>query len=270
MKLLYEKESYKIRGAAFDVYKQLGARHKEVVYQRALEKSLEANGLTVEREKQLPVKFNGEKVGVYVPDIIVNDSIIIEVKAKQALIKVDIQQFWHYLLSTEYHLGFLINFCKMGGIEILRRVYDTAREKNTPRNSALNSAFFRDNSSGFITLLSVLVIGAVATAVATSLIFLGLGSARTSFAAQQSGQARALATACAEEALERIRESSSFSGNGELNNADGICSYAVTSQGGANRAIFTTGTVAAFWRKTRITIDRINPTINIASWQEIP
>ena len=128
----------------------------------------------------------------------------------------------------------------------------------------------RNSPQGFITLLSVLVVGAVATAVAISLILLGLGSARTSFALQQSNQAKALANACAEEALEQIRESTPFTGSGNLSNSDGTCSYAVTSQGGQNRTLMTTGTVQMVWRKITITISNISPTITVTSWQENP
>jgi GxxExxY protein len=134
-KLLYEKESFAIRGAAFNVYKQLGCGHKEVVYQRAYLDALIAKQLSVEKEKRLPVYFNGKVVGVYVPDFVINGGIIVELKAKPVLIQADIRQFWDYLTSTNYELGFLINFGKPGWVEIIRRVYDTARE-NLPRISA--------------------------------------------------------------------------------------------------------------------------------------
>jgi len=129
MKLLYSAESYKIRGAAFEVYKQLGCKHKEVVFQRAYHDALLTQELEVTREKQLPVFFNGKKVGSYIPDFIVADKILIELKAKAYVIKQDIDQFWQYLKNTNYKLGFLINFGKPGGVQIIRRVYDTAREK---------------------------------------------------------------------------------------------------------------------------------------------
>jgi len=129
MELLYREESYKIRGAAFKVYKALGCGHKESVYQRALAQALTSRGLKVEKEKRLPVIFEGERVGVYVPDFLIEGKIIIELKAKQILIMQDIKQFWQYLTSTEYELGFLINFGKPGGVQIMRRVYNTSRNK---------------------------------------------------------------------------------------------------------------------------------------------
>lgn len=136
MSLLYEKESYKIRGAAFNTYKELGCGHKETVYQKAFYLSLIKEDLSIEKEKRLPVIFDNVNVGVYIPDFLVNDSIIIELKAKPMATQYDVKQFWHYLKSTEYKLGFLINFGRPGGIQIIRRIYDKIRSNNFPRNSA--------------------------------------------------------------------------------------------------------------------------------------
>jgi GxxExxY protein len=128
-KLLYEEESYLIRGCCFELYKELGSQHKESIYQKGLEIKLNNSGLKTEREIRIPVKVDNKFVGNYTPDFIVNDSIILELKAKPILTKQDIQQFWHYLKTTNYKLGFLINFGKPGGVQIIRRIYDSARRK---------------------------------------------------------------------------------------------------------------------------------------------
>lgn len=125
--LLYRQESYLIRGACFEVYKKFRNTQKETVYQRALFEELKSVGLVVEREKQLPVYYKGKKMGGYIPDLIVNNAIILELKAKPALVKEDIQQFWYYLKNSEFRLGFLINFGSSDGVKITRRVYDKAR-----------------------------------------------------------------------------------------------------------------------------------------------
>lgn len=129
--LLYEQESYKIRGAAFDVYKSLGCGHKEVVYQRACHEALTKRELKVEREKRIDVIFEGKKVGTYTPDFLIEDKIVLETKAKKMITQQDVKQFWDYLTGSNYKLGFLINFGKPGGVEIIRKVYDTARQKNS-------------------------------------------------------------------------------------------------------------------------------------------
>ncbi len=129
MTLLYPKESYIIRGVAFDIYKQFRNNHKEKVYHNAFYLGLTYKGFKVEKEKQINVYYNGKKIGVYTPDLIVNDIILIELKAKPNLMKQDIEQFWHYLKGSKYKLGFLINFGASRGVQIIRRVYETARTK---------------------------------------------------------------------------------------------------------------------------------------------
>ena len=93
------------------------------------------NNLNTQKEVRLPVKADGQIVGIYTPDFVINNSIIIETKAKNFITQEDKKQFWHYLKTTDFKLGFLINFGKPGGVEIVRRVYDTARDK-VPRVSA--------------------------------------------------------------------------------------------------------------------------------------
>ncbi|MEE8131913.1 MAG: hypothetical protein V3T98_02615 [Candidatus Paceibacterota bacterium] len=126
-----------------------------------------------------------------------------------------------------------------------------------------------ENQKGYVTLISVLVVGAVGMAIVVSLIQFGLGYSRTSFALEQSGQAKLLADACAEEALEQIRESTPFTGSGELALGFGSCNYTIASGGGQNRTITTTGKVGTIIRKVKIIIDKINPQINITFWQDV-
>lgn len=128
---------------------------------------------------------------------------------------------------------------------------------------------YNTQQSGYITLVSVLVVGAVGMAIAVSLILLGLGSSRTSFALEQSNQAKALTNACAEEALQQVRDSTSFTGTDNLTLGQGTCTYTVTHNGGQNRTIISSGTVGTIIRKVEVIIDTINPQINITSWQEV-
>lgn len=124
-------------------------------------------------------------------------------------------------------------------------------------------------AAGYITLMSVLVVGAIGAAITISLILLGLGSSRTGFSLEKSFSAKALANACAEEALQKIRDSGSFSGNGSLTIGSGTCNYSVTNQGGQNRMIVSSGTIGTIVRKIKILIDEINPTIHVTLWQEV-
>lgn len=127
--LLYQGESGKILEACKTVYKEFGGSFKESVVDKALTVALETHGLTVESQKRINLYFSGVKVGVYVPDKVINEKIMIEVKCKPFISKEDEKQFWRYLKATEYKLGFLINFSP-AKLEIKRRIYDLARNKS--------------------------------------------------------------------------------------------------------------------------------------------
>lgn len=125
------------------------------------------------------------------------------------------------------------------------------------------------HQSGYITLLSTIFLIAIGGVVVSSLILLGLGFSKSSLALDQSNQAKALANACAEEALEKIYESIPFSGSATLNLGSGSCSYTVTKLTAQNRTITSSGTVGTIIRKISIAIDKITPSINVTSWQEV-
>jgi len=124
---LFENESYLIREAAFEIYKKFRNTQKERIYLKSLAEELKSRGLTIEIEKQIPVYYGSKKVGTYVPDLVVNDVICLELKAKLFLHKQDKEQFWHYLKNSNFRLGFLMNFGAPKGVEIIRRVYDLRR-----------------------------------------------------------------------------------------------------------------------------------------------
>src|SRR3989344_5525655 len=128
---------------------------------------------------------------------------------------------------------------------------------------------YNEQTDGFITLISVLVVGAVGIAITSSIVLLGIGSSRTSFAVEQSYQSKALANACAEEAMQQIRDSATFTGSGNLTLGQGACAYAVTSQGTQTRTITASGTAGTIIRKANIIINKINPLILVTSWQEV-
>lgn len=132
---LYEKETYDIRGACMEIWKKFGSSFKESIVDNALTIVLEKRGYKVDNQKRINIYFENKKVGTYVPDKIVNNIILLELKCKPYLIKEDEKQFWRYLKASDYKLGLLINF-GTNELEIKRRVYDKAREKEIQRNSA--------------------------------------------------------------------------------------------------------------------------------------
>ena len=125
------------------------------------------------------------------------------------------------------------------------------------------------NTNGFITLISVLIAGAVGIVISISLILLGLNSSRTSASLEESYAAKALADACIEEALQQVRDATPFTGSGSLPLGLGSCAYNVTNLGGQNRLITATGTVNSMVRRTKVLIDKITPQIRLVSWEEV-
>ncbi len=126
--------------------------------------------------------------------------------------------------------------------------------------------------SGFITLVSVLIISGIGVAIATSLLMLGLGFSRSAGTLSTSEQAKALANSCAEEGLYQIKVSLSFATTaGSITAlAGGSCQYSVINSGGITRTVYATGTRDTLVRKVRVAVNQIAPRILITSWQEIP
>ncbi len=136
---LYKDLSYKIRGICFAVKKDLGLGHKELVYQNAFEIELQKNNIQYVREKQLSVLYDNTKVGVYQPDFIIDDSIIIEFKSIKFLGQIEKKQLSTYLKASNHKLGFLINFGS-SDIEMERVVYDSARTSLRSQHQSARSA----------------------------------------------------------------------------------------------------------------------------------
>ncbi len=126
-KFLYKKESFDIIDACQEVWKEFGGSFKEAIVDRALEITLRNKGYKIDSQKRIDVYFKNEKVGVYVPDKIINEIILLELKCKPFITREDEKQFWHYLKASSYKLGFLINFSPKK-LEFRRRVYDMARK----------------------------------------------------------------------------------------------------------------------------------------------
>ena len=110
MTLEHERTSYLIRGCVFEVYKQLGCGYLEKVYERALLRELSLHGLHAKSQVPLEVRYKGVVVGEYFADMVVDHSIILELKAQQLLPRESEAQLLNYLKASGLHLGFLINF----------------------------------------------------------------------------------------------------------------------------------------------------------------
>ena len=103
--------SYKIRGAIFEVYKNLGPGLLESVYEEALAFELKERGLKVERQQPVPIKYKGKELKTDLRlDLLVDDQVIIELKSVEDMKPVFGKQLLTYLRLTNKHLGILVNF----------------------------------------------------------------------------------------------------------------------------------------------------------------
>ena len=108
---IIEKElSYKIIKAAFEVHNQLGPGFLESLYEKAMEIELTSQGITVEQQKRIIVKYKDQIIGEHILDTVVNEKIILEYKAVSELIPFHEQQALSYLKATGLQLAIVINF----------------------------------------------------------------------------------------------------------------------------------------------------------------
>ena len=109
--LLFRDESYAIIGACMKVHSSLGSGFLESVYSEALCKEFEKRKIPFVKEKKLELFYEGERLKKYFKaDFICFESVVVEIKSKLTLLKVDEQQTINYLKATNYQLGLLINF----------------------------------------------------------------------------------------------------------------------------------------------------------------
>lgn len=127
--LLYKELAYKVVGCFYSVHNELGPGYKESIYHKALSIEFENNKINFTEEKRITITYHGRKAGIYKPDFIVDDKILVEIKAVDFMPKVYEEQLYTYLKGTKYKLGYLVNFGS-SKIEIRRRIYETAKALN--------------------------------------------------------------------------------------------------------------------------------------------
>lgn len=110
MELLHKELSEIIIKCYYKVYNTLGYGFLEKVYENAFSSELTRSGLSVQKQRPINVYYEGELVGEYFADLIVNDIIIIELKAAATLKEENEAQLLNYLKATKIELGFLFNF----------------------------------------------------------------------------------------------------------------------------------------------------------------
>jgi GxxExxY protein len=123
-KVLYKEECYRIQGALFEVYREMGCGFLEGVYQECLEKEFIFRRIPFKSQVQLGLFYKGEQLNqTFKPDFVCFDRIIVELKAVKELDDIHRAQVFNYLKATGMHLGLLVNFGHFPKITIERYIF---------------------------------------------------------------------------------------------------------------------------------------------------
>lgn len=118
-----------IIGLYYDVYNELGYGFMEKVYHNAMLIELKKRGFEIDNQKKLNVLYKNEIVGEYIPDIIVNNKVILELKTVEYLLDIHENQLLNYLKATDCEVGILLNFGK--DPQFIRKIFtNDLKEQN--------------------------------------------------------------------------------------------------------------------------------------------
>jgi len=123
--LEFKDTTEKIIACAYSVYNRIGFGFLESVYEKCLLIELRECGLVAESQKAITVSYKNELVGEFTADIVVNDSIILELKSVRQLAKAHEAQLVNYLVATGRPVGLLLNFGE-GKVEVRRKIKELA------------------------------------------------------------------------------------------------------------------------------------------------
>ena len=119
--LIYAEETYAIRGAVFEVYREMGSGFLEAVYQECLGREFKRRDIPFIAQQELRLKYKGEPlIQIYKPDFVCFDKIILELKAIKEIAPEHKAQLLNYLKATDLKLGLLVNFGGHPMVEIER------------------------------------------------------------------------------------------------------------------------------------------------------
>lgn len=116
-----------IIGIYYNVYNELGFGFLEKVYHKSLLIELKRNGYKIDSEKKVNVYYKNEIVGEYIPDIIINDSVIVELKCVEYLTDIHENQLLNYLKATDCEVGLILNFGK--DPQFIRKIFTNDLKK---------------------------------------------------------------------------------------------------------------------------------------------
>jgi len=106
----FDPGSQRVIGAAIAVHSALGAGFVESIYQRAFEVELLARGIPFECQLRVPILYRGDLVGIHRLDLLVEGTLVVELKAVSSILECHLAQLRSYLKATDTRIGLLINF----------------------------------------------------------------------------------------------------------------------------------------------------------------
>ncbi len=117
--MVYPELSYKIIGAVFSVFNELGYGYQEKYYQKAIVKTLKILGIPFKEQVSYSISFRNEIIGRYFLDFLIDNKVVLEIKKENNFRRQNIQQVVGYLKKTNLKLGIIVNFTK-GGVKFKR------------------------------------------------------------------------------------------------------------------------------------------------------
>ena len=134
---MFKEEGYKLMGAAFEVYNQLGYGMAEEVYQQSLEIELVLRGIPFKSKEQLTVFYKGQALAThYKPDFFAFGGIVVELKAVAELISEHEAQLFNYMRTARQPVGYLINFGHKGELQWKRFIVSDLHEKSAENTNS--------------------------------------------------------------------------------------------------------------------------------------
>jgi GxxExxY protein len=146
----HEELTQRVIGVFYEVYNELGHGFLESVYREAMRLALTQAGLQVKTEVPVPVSFRGVVVGIFRADLIINDCLLVELKATEQIIRQHSSQTMHYLRATSIEVALLMNFGPFPRFQ--RFVLDN--ERKTPKGKSVESVTIDIRSSAVPEMIS--------------------------------------------------------------------------------------------------------------------
>jgi GxxExxY protein len=135
---MFKEEGYRLMGAFFEVYNQLGYGMAEEIYQQSLEIEMALQGIPFQSKHSLTAFYKNQALDTcYIPDLFVFGGIVVELKAVAELVSEHEAQLFNYMRIARQPVGYLINFGHKGELQWKRFILSDLHEKDTRNTNSL-------------------------------------------------------------------------------------------------------------------------------------